>query len=803
MDVFVVTITSLRRSVLKDFFFRKNSFINFQIECHNEELYVAHCLRGWPASKTTQLHYRVNVYDRCVLTLDQDEGKDFKDPNNLARGILVLEVDDMLEAGDEVHRQKMDLLEKRLGFGKVVDLQNTEGGGSGYAGRRLRQLPDFSFEYSMDNYVKNRLQKVNITHKFLKKDAAKINLNEDEETQLRGTIAAINWSAREGRPDGGGGHGHPDGSTWSTCLISTEDPRHRDPAAIAIIDAKSVYDSTSSSERQFQGDDDRAALEAAMIQESLAKLRARLRWMPHNLNPSDSLTKLRKAAHMAPFYTLLEKKGMVVGASGGYRLSVVVNAVRVDEEIDALNGHLADVADTSADQTDALETDLVRQLISRNASLGEQLSAEEMQRGLFDFLSNATFKPGGWKDMFPVFKAANQKYRNVLDNAWRSRKKSPSCQKQLGGLLANLTHACQWAMKKRDEMMKKRIRVKKGHIKFKELDDLPQKSCPASVEDMFLHGTDVVQALEVGHDFAKNAPRASDPEGNQSRTSKENLFLFADRIETNTMHPSTALGRMAEDNDNLENCQGPTENYMKRNMWSFFSFSFVYGMREKNQDLVIALVHKEMDGDRPLDQSILFQHEVPTVGIASWGLGFWSPHVVVIDLLGTCKRTSPALRKQLYSGLRRYRSFAKGFERIEDFVLRSRLSWTCLDCPHSHCQLDEHLAKQVKELLQAKRQQDRKGIALIKAAEAGQVSTDQDGNTALFFAVQPGFRMASYNGEDPCKATAQALLKFGAHADARNKLGDTPLTATGGNLHLRSLLVKYGADENAGSAEQL
>ena len=395
-----------------------------------------------------ELGYRVNVYDRCVLTLDQEENKDFKDPNTPTRGILVLEVDDMLEAGDSVHRQKMELLEKRLRFGKVVDLQNTEGG-SGYAGRRLRQLKDFSFEYSMDDYVANRLQKANITRKFLKKDAAKIQLNEEEESQLRGTIAAINWAAREGRPDGSASasilsgcfpnptlqnvldcnatvemlkersitikihaipeaelrhvlvadssfdptgkskpqHGWLQGVTtpalnrgqfapvslisWrrkklrrkaasttlcesislSTALaslekqaatmksfrfsrydpsqvvedmdvlmglrgppvvISTEDPRHQDPEAVAIIDAKSVYDSTASSERQFQGDDDRAALEAAMIQESLAKLRARLRWLPHNLNPADSLTKLPSAAHMAPLYTLLQKKGMVI-----------------------------------------------------------------------------------------------------------------------------------------------------------------------------------------------------------------------------------------------------------------------------------------------------------------------------------------------------------------------------------------------------------------------------------------------------------------------------------------------------------
>jgi len=120
-------------------------------------------------------------------------------------------------------------------------------------------------------------------------------------------------------------------------------------------------------------------------------------------------------------------------------------------------------------------------------------------------------------------------------------------------------------------------------------------------------------------------------------------------------------------------------------------------MREKKQDVVVALVHKEMDGARPLSESILFQYEVPTIGVASWAL------VVLIDFLGTCKQTSPALQKQLYSGLPGfYDFFAKEFEWSKsDFTWRSRLSWTCLDCPHSHCQLDERLAKQVKVILQA------------------------------------------------------------------------------------------------------
>ena len=396
------------------------------------------------------LGYRVNVYDRCVLTLDSADEEKHKDPYAPTRGIIILEVDDLLESGDELHRSKMKELEQRLRFGRVINLQEVEGG-SGYAGRRLQQGPDFSFTYSMDDYVANRLQEVKVSRRVLKKDASKIKLNEDEETQLRGVIASINWSAREGRPDGAAAasllsgvfpeptyqdllntntvvnllkgrqvsikihsipekkvrhvliadssfdpsgkskpqHGWLQGITtpdlnagkfapislisWrskklrrkagsttlcesislSTALaamekqvamwksfqysrfdpkmiaeeldveiqrglrgpptvIAAENPTFTDPDVVAIIDAKSVFDSTSSAEKQFQGEDDRAALESAIIQESLAKMRSRLRWLPHNYNPADGLTKLPMAAHMAPLYNLMEKHGMIL-----------------------------------------------------------------------------------------------------------------------------------------------------------------------------------------------------------------------------------------------------------------------------------------------------------------------------------------------------------------------------------------------------------------------------------------------------------------------------------------------------------
>ena len=401
-----------------------------------------------------ELKYRVNVYDRCVLTLDGEFPKkadgtiDETATDVKTDGIIVLEVDDILEAGNKRHRERMDILEKKLRFGKVVKLQEANAG-SGYAGRRLQQLPDFTFEFTMNDYVNNRLQKVNITRKFLKKDAKTIALGDDEETQLRGTIASINWAAREGRPDGSAAasilsgcfpnpnmedvlvtnsvvdmlkaknvtmkihaipedklrhvlvadssfdpsgkvkpqHGWIQGLTtpdlnlgkfspvsliaWrskrlrrkagsttlcesislstalasmekqyamllslrfsrfdprflaedeeismglrgSPTVIASENPRYTDPDTVAIIDAKSVYDSTANTEQQFQGEDDRAALEAAIIHESLSKLKARLRWMPHNVNPADALTKLPGQAHMRPLDDLLKSHGLRV-----------------------------------------------------------------------------------------------------------------------------------------------------------------------------------------------------------------------------------------------------------------------------------------------------------------------------------------------------------------------------------------------------------------------------------------------------------------------------------------------------------
>ena len=85
-------------------------------------------------------------------------------------------------------------------------------------------------------------------------------------------------------------------------VIAAENTEYRDPDAIAVADAKSLFDALHS--EQAHGEDDRAALEIAIIQDSLARLRGRIRWIPHNVNPADGLTKL-EGAHMKPLMDVL------------------------------------------------------------------------------------------------------------------------------------------------------------------------------------------------------------------------------------------------------------------------------------------------------------------------------------------------------------------------------------------------------------------------------------------------------------------------------------------------------------------
>ena len=143
-----------------------------------------------------QLGYRINCFDRCVLTLDSES----REANAATRGMIVIEVDDVLEAGNVEHQRRMSALETMLKFGEAVELQS-DAAGTGFAGRRVWQEADCSFSITMRDYIQSRLKPVRLESKTLKCQAKDKVLNAEEVSQLRGTLASINWVAREGRPD--------------------------------------------------------------------------------------------------------------------------------------------------------------------------------------------------------------------------------------------------------------------------------------------------------------------------------------------------------------------------------------------------------------------------------------------------------------------------------------------------------------------------------------------------------------------------------------------------------------------------
>ena len=304
---------------------------------------------------------------------------------------------------------------------------------------------------------------------------------------------------------------------------------------------------------------------------------------------------------------------------------------------------------------------------------------------------------------------------------WQSSPKV--CHRQLGWLMNNLTVACQGLHPRADWFLDYYVPA------------LPNKTCVESVSDIFASGSHLVETLRVSREAVASVELASktlslyqalsflrswlveltrtrhdallwagfwdgDP---QNRTTQAKLSNFAKAIEHATVHPDSFLGQAIEASQDLDACYEDVETRpLAENMWSIASMSFVLGMRDKAQGTVIALVNKHITGTpRILSESVLSAHELPTVGLAAWGLGFWSPKVMLVDLMGTCDKTSPALQKQL---LARLPSWAKSKSLTqwspEAFAMRSRLQWQCIDCSGA-CGLDEALADHVEKLVKA------------------------------------------------------------------------------------------------------
>lgn len=78
--------------------------------------------------------------------------------------------------------------------------------------------------------------------------------------------------------------------TSTLTVVASESQEFVDPGSILVVDAKLLYDTMNT--EQSHGSDDRVALELAIIPESVTVVKGRVRWVPHNRNPSDALTKV-------------------------------------------------------------------------------------------------------------------------------------------------------------------------------------------------------------------------------------------------------------------------------------------------------------------------------------------------------------------------------------------------------------------------------------------------------------------------------------------------------------------------------
>ena len=90
--------------------------------------------------------------------------------------------------------------------------------------------------------------------------------------------------------------------TEETSVLTRQSRLSRDPNAQMVMYAKALYDMLLS-EQQHQ-DDARAKLYVSMIKEDLHILDGLPRWLPHDKNPADGLTKF-EGAHMVPLMDLL------------------------------------------------------------------------------------------------------------------------------------------------------------------------------------------------------------------------------------------------------------------------------------------------------------------------------------------------------------------------------------------------------------------------------------------------------------------------------------------------------------------
>ena len=145
-----------------------------------------------------ELTYQESVFDPCLYYLPAIPEEKNNPEDFMVAGVVLLDVDDFCQGGNQRHQDLMAKLRTQLKFGKWKDLYESS---AEYIGRTLTQTKDFEIQVSMRRYIEEKLKPVTLAKDRLKDKTSK--LTEQEITWLRGMGGSLLWIGKEARPDVG------------------------------------------------------------------------------------------------------------------------------------------------------------------------------------------------------------------------------------------------------------------------------------------------------------------------------------------------------------------------------------------------------------------------------------------------------------------------------------------------------------------------------------------------------------------------------------------------------------------------
>ena len=110
----------------------------------------------------------------------------------------MLDVDDFIEGGNEMHRETMRTFYDKYRCGKAIDLRLAGQEGTRFAGRRVVQHTDFRIIVSMDEYVKSKLRPIEVPRGYLSNTKE---ISDGMLTNVKGVNGSLGWLASTARPN--------------------------------------------------------------------------------------------------------------------------------------------------------------------------------------------------------------------------------------------------------------------------------------------------------------------------------------------------------------------------------------------------------------------------------------------------------------------------------------------------------------------------------------------------------------------------------------------------------------------------